>query len=160
MNSMVAQMHAKETNSMDIDRNAPVITQDELVIAAPLGVVWELHTDIAAWPTWQPDIDRARLGAPLAVGTVFHWSTAGLDIASTIRELVPQERIAWSGPVQGIMGIHIWRFTPVQGRVLVQTEESWDGEPVRRDAERMQQALDHSIRSWLQSLKRAAEARA
>jgi hypothetical protein len=56
---------------------------------------------------WQEDIDSASLEGPLAVGAVFHWSTGGLDISTTIGELVPQEHIAWSGPVQGIMGVHV-----------------------------------------------------
>lgn len=48
----------------------------------------------------------------------------------------------------------------VEDGVLVQTEESWNGEPVRLQVSFMQQALDQSIRSWLESLKREAEARA
>ncbi len=31
---------------MDIDENAPVITRDEILIDAPLGTVWSLHTDL------------------------------------------------------------------------------------------------------------------
>ncbi len=142
---------------MDIDRNAPVITRDEIVIAAPLSSVWDLFTDISSWTGWYKEIDSARLDAPLAVGAVFNWTTAGLNIASTVGELIPQQRIAWSGTVQGIVGIHVWRFIPAEDGVLVQTEESWDGEPVRQQRNFTQQALDQSIRSWLESLKRAAE---
>jgi uncharacterized membrane protein len=145
---------------MDIDRNAPVITRDEIVIKAPLGTVWNLFTNINAWPQWNKEIESASLQGPLDVGAVFHWSTAGMIIASTISELIPQQRIAWSGLVQGIMGIHVWRFTEVEDGVLVQTEESWDGEPVRLQVDFLQQALDKSIRSWLESLKRAVESRA
>ena len=143
---------------MDINRNAPVITRDAIVIAAPLSTVWNLLIDIAAWPEWQQDISRASPEGSLAAGAVFHWSTAGLDIVSTIGELVPQERIGWSGPAQGSMGVHVWRLTAVQHGVRVQTEESWDGEGVQRERDRLQQALDQSIRSWLERLKLAAEA--
>ena len=41
--------------------------------------------------------------------------------------------------------------------VLVHTEESWDGEPVRAQPEEMQRALDGSLRGWLQHLKHEAE---
>ncbi len=143
---------------MDIDRNAPVITQDEIVIAAGLNTVWDLLTDIAAWPDWQHEIDRTSLDTCLGVGTIVHWSTAGLAITSTVAELIPHERIAWSGPVDGMVDIHVWRFMPVKdGGVRVQTDESWNGEPAWLDRERMQRALDQSIRSWLESLKRSAE---
>ena len=146
---------------MDIDRTAPVITQDEIVIAAGLDTVWNLLTDIAAWPDWQHEIDRASLDTPLGVGAIFHWSMAGRAITSTVTDLIPHERIAWSGSVDGMVDIHVWRFMPVKdGGVRVQTEESWNGEPVRLDRESMQRVLDQSIRSWLESLKRRAESQA
>jgi len=146
---------------MDIDQNAPVITRDEIVIAAPVGTVWNLFADISAWLDWNKDIESASLDGPLSVGATFRWRTAGMDITSTVDEWVPQQGVAWSGLVQGILGIHVWRFTPVAGGTLVQTEESWDGEPVRAaQPGLMQQALDRSIRSWLESLKREADSRA
>lgn len=36
----------------DIDETAPVISRNSIAIAAPLQLVWEIHTDIAAWPQW------------------------------------------------------------------------------------------------------------
>ncbi len=150
-----------QKGTMDIDRNAPAVTRDDILIEAPLGTVWELFTDINSWPEWHGDISRARLEGPLAAGTVFRWSTAGLDnIASTIGEVVPQQRVAWSSPAQGIMGVHVWTFTAVPNGVLVETEESWSGEPVLQQLEAAQKGLDQSIRSWLENLKREAEARA
>ena len=146
---------------VNIDRNAPAITRDEILIAAPLSMVWKVQTDIPVWPQWNPDISSAELTGPLAAGTVFRWSTAGLDdITSTVGEVIPERRIVWSGPAQGITAVHVWTFTSVQDGVLVKTEESWDGTPVRENLEFMQGALDASLESWLASLKREAEARA
>lgn len=82
------------------------------------------------------------------------------NITSTIGELIPEQRIVWSGPAQGIKGIHVWTFTPIQNGVLVKTEESWGGEPVKQNLEFLQQALSKSIKTWLENLKREAEARA
>ena len=62
------------------------------------------------------------------------------------------------GSAQGIMAIHVWTMTPSENGVLVHTEESWDGDPVRAQPEEMQQALDGSLRAWLQSLKHKANA--
>ena len=57
------------------------------------------------------------------------------------------------------MALHLWTMMPrEQDRVLVHTEESWDGDPVRAQPKEMQQALDSSLRGWLQSLKHEAEA--
>ncbi len=52
---------------MDIDENAPVITRVEILIDAPLGTVWSLHTDISSWSEWLPDIDASTIEGPLGV---------------------------------------------------------------------------------------------
>ena len=143
---------------MDIDKNAPVITRNEIFIAASLETVWNVQTNISSWPTWQPEVETASIDGPLAVGTVFHWKTSGLDITSTIQEVEPQRRIVWRGPAQGIEAIHVWMLTQDENGVLVNTEESWDGEPVRSQLALMQRALDQSLKAWLENLKRTAEA--
>jgi uncharacterized membrane protein len=142
---------------MDIDKNALVITRDEISIAAPLERVWELFTDVPAWPSWQNEIESAALEGEFQAGATFIWTTAGMKIASTVGQLIPHERIVWSGLARGIMGIHVWNFSSTAGGTLVQTEESWDGASVRPQIDLFQKTLDQAIRSWLESLKRAAE---
>lgn len=144
-------------NAMEIDQNAPVITRDEEPIDAPLAVVWAVFTDVSRWTAWNKDIENAQLTGPFTVSAAIHWSTAGLDIVSTVGELIPQQRIVWSGTSQGILGIHHWQFTPTETGTLVQTDESWSGEPVEKQVELMQAGLDKSLRAWLESLKREAE---
>jgi uncharacterized protein YndB with AHSA1/START domain len=143
---------------MDIDENAPVISREEILVDAPLDTVWSLHTDISSWSEWLPEIDASTLEGPLDVGTFFRWQTSGLSIESSIEEIEPLRRIVWSGSAQGIMAMHVWTMTPGENGVIVRTEESWDGEPVRAQPEEMQLALDGSLLGWLQSLKHEAEA--
>jgi hypothetical protein len=83
-----------------------------------------------------------------------------LSIESTIQEIDSPRRIVWSGAAQGIMARHVWSMTPSEeDKVLVHTEESWDGDPVlTRPEEEMRQALEGALRAWLQSLKHKAEA--
>lgn len=76
-----------------IDETAPVVVRLSTTIDAPLERVWALHTDIDAWPSWNADVDRAELDGPLLPGNSFSWKTHGLDITSTIREIVPGERL-------------------------------------------------------------------
>jgi Polyketide cyclase / dehydrase and lipid transport len=145
---------------MEINPDAPVITRDEIVIAAPIEVIWDIQIDVANWPSWQPEVDGAEADAPLAVGSVFRWQTAGLDITSTVEEIDPPRRIAWGGPARGIVAVHVWTFDEQDDGVLVRTAESWEGDPVKAQPEQLQAALDASLRAWLENLKRAAEARA
>jgi uncharacterized protein YndB with AHSA1/START domain len=142
---------------MDINTAAPVVTRDEILIDAPIETIWRVQTDVAAWPSWQPDVDGATSDGPLKVGSVFRWQTAGLDITSTVEEVDPPRRIVWGGPAQGIVAVHVWSLEPRDDGVLVRTEESWEGEPVDAQVETLQSALDGSLRAWLENLKRAAE---
>ncbi|CAM5649828.1 Putative multidrug resistance protein MdtD [Streptomyces avidinii] len=146
-----------DTPMTSIDETAPVIVRLSATIDAPLATVWALHTDVAAWPTWNPDVTRAELDGPLLPGNSFSWQTHGLDITSTVSELVPGERIAWGGPAEGITGIHVWSFEQSGGHVTVRTEESWSGAPVEAATDHLAKALHDSLESWLGNLKSRAE---
>jgi hypothetical protein len=142
---------------MDIDRSAPVIVELATIIDAPLRTIWDLHTNVDQWTVWQPDISRARLIGPLAVGGAFEWETAGLAITSTIQEIDPLRQIGWGGPAHGIDGVHVWTFEQDADGVAVHTAESWAGEPVLADPAGLQTALTASLTSWLAALKATAE---
>ncbi|MFG1603135.1 SRPBCC family protein [Actinoplanes sp. NPDC049265] len=143
--------------TVDVDRDAQVVVEHTTLINAPLDTVWRLHTTIGDWPSWQPDITSAALDGPLVPGSSFRWETSGLDITSTIKEVVPGERIVWGGPARGIDGVHVWAFTEGPDGVTVHTTESWDGPPVAADPGGMRAALDASLVAWLAALRQAAE---
>src|SRR5260370_31666281 len=105
---------------MDLNPTAPVITRDEIVIDAPIEVVWRTQTDIAAWPRWGSEVPVAPFDGNLAVGSVFHWEEGGLQITLTVQELDPPRRLVWAGPAQGIDAIHVWESTQTDHGVLVQ----------------------------------------
>src|SRR3954453_8441887 len=145
---------------MNIKADAPVITRDEIVISAPIQTIWDIQTDVGAWPSWQPEVDGAQSDGPLAPGSEFRWQTAGLDITSTVEEVDAPHRIAWGGPAQGIVAVHVWTLEEQDDGVLVRTAESWEGDPITAQPDAMQAALDGSLRGWLENLKRTAEQRA
>ena len=120
---------------MDINTEAPVITRDEMVIDAPIETIWQIQTDVANWPSWQPDVDGTQVDAPLVVGSVFHWQTQGVDIASTVAEVEAPHRIVWVGPARGIVAVHVWTLHPHDDGVRVRTAESWKA--CRRRASRV-----------------------
>ncbi|MFB7979201.1 MFS transporter [Streptomyces vinaceus] len=148
------------TTEVTIDETAPVIVRLNTAIDAPPATVWGLHTDIADWPLWNEDIDLAEVHGPLLPGNSFSWRTHGLDITSTVYELVPGKRIVWGGPAGGITGVHVWTFeaaTDGSGGTAVRTEESWSGAPVEASAEELGKALHDSLEAWLSHLKSSAE---
>jgi len=114
-------------NEMKFNQEAPAFVQDEVFIEATPEKVWAVHTAVDSWPEWQPDVSRAKLEGPLAVGSVFRWHSRGANIVATIREVEPERRIGWTGKALGTRAVHTWTLTPQVGGVLVQTEESMEG---------------------------------
>ncbi|MFJ4318000.1 SRPBCC family protein [Streptomyces lavendulae] len=147
----------EHTSCVTIDESAPAVVRLSTTVHAPLDTVWRLHTDVDAWPDWNPDVTRAALDGPLAPGATFRWLTHGLDITSTVLQLVPGVRIVWGGPAQGIEGVHVWTFEEADGAVTVRTQESWSGAPVEASPELLEQALRDSLEQWLARLKERAE---
>lgn len=142
-----------------IDGDAPVIARHEIDIRAPLDTVWQLHTDVNAWPTWQADITAARLDGAFEPSASFTWTISGLSVTSTIYDVADRSRTLWGGTAEGITGIHEWTFRDMTQGVLVSTNESFAGVPVESDPSPMQSLLDTSLVSWLLHLKAAAESR-
>jgi hypothetical protein len=64
-------------------------------------------------------------------------------VTSTIHVVEQLSRTLWSGPAQGIMGIHEWRFEQTRRGVHVATDESWSGDPVNPDS--LPAGLDKSL---------------
>lgn len=155
----IAAGAATHTDDVQIDAGAPVITRDSILIHAPLHTVWKIQTDVENWPTWQPDVDVVVKDTPgrLRPGSVFRWTTEGLNITSTVKQVDYGKRLAWGGPAQGITAIHVWTFTPTTDGVLVHTEESWTGDPVTAHQATLQTALDNSLHNWANNLKHQAE---
>lgn len=150
---------AAHTDDVQIDAGAPVITRDNILIHAPLHTIWKIQTDVQNWPTWQPNVDVVVKDTPgrLRPGSVFRWTTEGLNITSTVKQVDYGKRLAWGGPAQGITAIHAWTFTPTTDGVLVHTEESWTGDPVTANQATLQTALDNSLHNWVTNLKHQAE---
>lgn len=142
---------------MNINPKAPVLTNEEVIINAPLIDVWNIHTDISNWSDWNDEISASRIDAPPAIGKTFTWTISGMEISSTISELIPGQKIAWSGTVNGVLGIHVWLFRDVGDGVLVSTAESLEGEPINDQVDFYQDGLNKTLRAWLDNLKKKAE---
>jgi hypothetical protein len=142
---------------LEINRDASAIASGEIAIDADPQVVWNIMTAIEDWPEWNPDVKEAELLGELTPGTEFHWKSGPGTIKSTLQEVKPGQKIAWTGRTMGIHAVHVWWLTPENGKTMVQTEESWEGLIVRLLKGRMQKMLQEAIDSGLTYLKNAAE---
>jgi uncharacterized protein YndB with AHSA1/START domain len=142
---------------MEINRQAPLVAHKKILIQATPDVVWSIHTDINAWKEWQPDISRSNFDGVLSNGSIFIWNSGGFTITSTLQEIVPQERIAWTGKALGSQARHIWTLKPQAGGTLVTTEESMEGWLISIMKILMPNFLDKSLDVWVKALKNKAE---
>ena len=148
------------TTPTGIDRDAPVIARHEIDINAPLDTVWNLHTDVDAWPAWNLEVTAAKLDGAFAPGNSFTWTSYSFTVTSTIYLVEEHSRTLWGGAAQGIMGPHQWRFAQGPAGVHVITTESRAGGPVDADPTGMQTILGNTLTGWLTRPKQKAESSA
>jgi uncharacterized protein YndB with AHSA1/START domain len=144
---------------MQINERAPAVASEEIEVAAPPEIVWNVISEIDAWPQWNPAITQSSLDGALAPGSTFRWKAGPGTITSTLRQVDPPHVLAWTGKTFGINAIHVYRLEPAEGGTRVSTAESWEGLPVRLMRGRMQRMLQDALRTGLEALKREAERR-
>jgi hypothetical protein len=140
------------------NRNAPVYGSADINIVAPQETVWDVLSDLEAWPTWNGAVRSVSMDGPLAEGSTFTWKS-GSTIRSTLRTVEPPGLIAWTGSTLGIKAIHVHRLTASGGRTLVNTEESWEGLVATILRGRLQKKLDQALLPGLEALRLEAERR-
>ena len=140
---------------------APVKVRNEIAIAAPPERVWPWLIRAADWPAWYPNSSDVRIegGArDLSAGARFTWRTFGVAVRSTVREFVPNERIAWDGAGLMLDVYHAWLIEPRAGGAWVLTEENQHGLAARAQALFMPNRMHAGHDVWLAALKAKAEA--
>jgi len=145
---------------VDVNQDAPALARSETEIAADPETVWKLLTAFESWPSWNPDVSSVTLEGGLEEGSTFRWNAGRATIRSTISKVERPRLIGWTGRTIGIQAVHVWRLEPSHGGTLVQTEESWEGLPVRILRGKMQRSLQKAVDGGLEHLKAEAERRA
>jgi uncharacterized protein YndB with AHSA1/START domain len=136
---------------------AAACSRAQIQIAASPERVWDLLSNIDRWPRWNALVQTAVLSGPLQPGNVFKWKSKGLTIVSTLQEVVPNERLTWTGKAFGTQAIHMWEIEPTDQGVVLLTEESFDGWLPRLMPKTMQRTLDETLPAWLKTIKSEAE---
>jgi hypothetical protein len=109
---------------------SPIFTRNELFIAASAERIFAALVRATEWPEFYDNAKDVQIDGPspeLSLGTLFHWTTFGVRAHTTIEELVPNRRLAWSGRALGSTAYHGWVIEPREGGCLVITEETQQG---------------------------------
>lgn len=105
--------------SSGIDKDAPVLVETTVDVAAPPEVVWEVLTEPARWASWNELIASAWIEGSVAEGSLIEWATAPEAGGFTIRsEIILAERnrvLEWRGIGGDMVALHSWRLEPIAG---------------------------------------------
>lgn len=135
--------------------SAPVFVRNTLEMDAPPERVWELLTRATAWPSYYANAKDVKLeggGEVLGLGTRFTWKTFGVSLVSTVRELVPQQRLAWDAHSPGVRAYHAWLIVPRGAGCSVITEETQHGLLARLGALVFPRRMGTWHQRWLEGL--------
>ena len=140
-----------------VDPPAPVSATHSVDIQAAPESVWNALVDINRWPSLYPHITSARIEGAIAPGTTFRWKSGGVTITSTITEVVPSQRLVWTGRAIGTRAYHSWDLIAQGDTTTLSTTETFDGWLVRLMPGSMQKMLEKTLVSWLERIKFSAE---
>lgn len=136
---------------------APVYCSRSITINAHAAKVWEQLTAIDRWPTWQPDIKKAKLSGTLAPQNEFRWKTGGTAIRSTLHTVQADRFFGWTGKTAGLFAVHNWVLIERGATTEVVVEESLDGLLARWFKKSFSASLAQGMERWLQLLKTTCE---
>ena len=109
--------------------------------AGGCGIVVE-HRALAEVELARPE---SVLSGPLHPGSVFRWKSKGFAVTSTLREVTPKRRIAWTGKAFGTRAVHTWEIEESNQGTILKTAESFAGWLPRLMPRAMQRTLDETL---------------
>jgi uncharacterized protein YndB with AHSA1/START domain len=145
------------TGVPSVNEQAPVVAASEIEIAARPEFVWDVLTDFARWPSWNPDVKSMSMDGPVAEGSEFRWRAGPGTITSTITHVDRPRGIAWTGRTLGIGAIHLWSLEGRDGGTIVRTEESYEGLVARLFRRSLRKTLHNALENGLRHLKAEVE---
>lgn len=143
---------------------AAFFVHNQIDISAPPQVVWDIITDVSAWPEWYSGAANVSILRPVdgRVGpdSVVSWRTMGLNFDSVVKEFEPPNRFAWDSRKAVIRGYHAWLIIPTAEGCRVITDESFRGPLAIMQGTFIPNKLHRLHQEFLETLKVKAEAQA
>ncbi len=122
--------------------------------------VWPWLVRAARWSEWYANCRDLRFegdaGPDLHLGDAFVWRTFGVRVRTVVTEIVPHERLAWSGRGLGATGYHAWVIERCVAGARITTEETQRGLLPRLGRPLLRRGLLRWHQRWLEGLVRVA----
>jgi hypothetical protein len=135
------------------------------LVRAPRATVWQVFSDLTAWPAWNPQSPRQAPGGQLRAGARLDLWLRPLGLPLMVRAQVveanPGQAVGWRGRAWGITTDQRYTFSDQGRHTLVGFRETLSGWTLLlarpwyspRD-------LSGQAQQWLQALAARAESRA
>ena len=141
---------------------ANVYARNELVIPAPVSIVWRWLCHAEKWPQWYSNCSwlkfRDSNRPDLVPGAAFVWKTFGVRVRSRVIVFEPQRELGWDATAFGLVAYHGWQFEPIDLRhTRVVTEETQRGPLSAIGRWYLRRGLLREHQNWLESLSRMAQ---
>jgi carbon monoxide dehydrogenase subunit G len=150
-------LHETYAKRGQIDGRAPVHAADRVVVEAPPDRVWAVLSDPSRWPEIDDAIHDVQVDGPAATDVRFTWANGKARMKSRFAVVDPGREIAWTGTSSGAKAVHRHLLEATgDGSTVVHTEESMAGPMLTLFYPSAK--LTAATKTWLEGLKRAAEA--
>jgi ligand-binding SRPBCC domain-containing protein len=105
-----------------------MIISESILIEAPVKKVWNIFTDLTCWKDWSTVFsDVSYESDRLTEGENFKFCirpfSFPLQIEPVVEEMLPEQRIVWSGSKHGIRARHEFLFAERNGKTLLTSRE-------------------------------------
>lgn len=109
-----------------------MVIQESVLINAPLTRVWDTFTDLTCWKNWSTVFSNISYESDLlTAGKRFRFCIRPFDIPvnlePVVEEIIPGQRIVWSGRKHGITARHEFTFHTEGDKVLLTSRETFSG---------------------------------
>jgi len=112
-----------------------MLIEESILINAGLQDIWKTFTDLNLWAGWNTVAGKVASGSGrIEEGGRFTFCLRPFSIPimidSKIEEIVPGEKVVWTGTKFGIFSRHEFLFQQVANGVLVTSRETFRGLPL------------------------------
>ena len=142
-----------------------MLIEEAVLIRANIETVWKTFTDLACWKDWNSTAcDAASTSGRIEEGERIRFClrpfAVPVHLDPVVDEVVPHERVVWSGSKFGISSRHEFLFQRASNGILVTSREEFRGLPLLLGGRRFTGSLARDlVRSMLRELQAACEGR-
>jgi hypothetical protein len=142
-------------------KTADLYAHNEIVIDAPVGVVFRHIQEAEKWPDWYSNSQHVVIHSDdkmLKKDTYWDWDTFGVHIKSHVNEFEVNSRIGWFGNGTGMRAYHTWYLIPRgNNKTYVVMEECVYGSGAKDLRQKDPAAMHRGHELWDATLKSLSE---